>query len=281
VQGRAFEAEPVLRECLSMASFLQSTEPWKLAMVYGDLATLHREAGRFANAEAEFKSALELTPVTTVPVEHATQLNNYGLLLLQMHRDKEARTAFESALRTFNERLGAEHASSVGTTSNLALANEKTHHFEQAAELYQRVIDLDTAHYGKANARVGIDMNSYATFEFNRRHYAEADRLLREAETILREAPGANAADLARVDSNLGRVLWEEKRYGEAEQEYAESIRLGESAWGGDSPKLLAAFESYAVISKQNQHFAESEQAEVRAMRIRVRQALAKPAGNL
>ena len=130
-------------------------------------------------------AALSQVPVwlaepATAPLAYASDLNNYGLHLLAMKRLGPAGEALEEAQRIFDSKLGSTHSDSVAVTVNRETLAEHRRQFSCAAELYRKAIDLDTAHFGRDHFRVALDINSLGVLEHSRRHYREAEPLLRD-----------------------------------------------------------------------------------------------------
>lgn len=278
LQGRTKDAEMLLTEALRLASAFDPPMPLRRGLIEANLARANHRNGHIGAAEEHFQSALAtLRKVqSNAPTEYASQLNNYGLLLVQLRRFTPAADAFSEAQSIFEAKLGASHPSSVAVTVNLAGVAERRHQAARAAELYQRAVDLDTEHFGRNHYRVGLDLNSLGAFEARHKHLPEAARFLRESYGILRTAYGPDHPEVALIAANLGRTLWMMKLYDEAEGLFAESIRIQELRFGADYAQLIPLYEEYAQLLHANQHFAASESAKLSAMRIRVRQALGK-----
>ena len=277
-QGRATDAEQLFVEALKVAASINPPMPLRSGVIEANLARAYQRRGHPEQAEERFKSALDtLRAVQSIaPTEYAAELNNYGLLMLSQRRFAPAGEAFAEAQRIFESKLGAAHPSSIAVIVNLADVAERRHQWARAAELYQRAVDLDTQHFGRNHFRVALDLNSLGAFEARRKHFPEAMKLLRESLDILRASYGPEHPDVALVAANLGRTLWMTKRYDEAEGLFAEAIRVQESHFGLDYAQLVPLYEEYAQLLHTNQHFAASESVKLRAMRIRVRQALGK-----
>jgi tetratricopeptide (TPR) repeat protein len=277
-QGRPADAERMLTEAYGVAAALDPPLPLKSGVVEASLARACHRRGRLEQAEEHFQSALAAlrTVQSLAPVQYASAMNNYGLLLLDMRRLAPAADAFAESKRIFDSKLGPAHPNSIAVVLNLAALAERRHQAGRAAELYQSAVDLDTAHFGRRHYRVALDLNSLGAFEFRRKHLPQAAKLLRESRDILRSTWGPDHPQVALIEANLGLTLWRSKQYDEAEVIMADSIRIQEGLFGPDNPGLVPLYENYAQLLRDNQHFAASEEAKLRAMRIRVRQALGK-----
>ena len=72
----------------------------------------------------------------------------------------------------------------------------------------------------------------------------------------------------------LARHYSKEKKYPEAAALYENAMRRLEKTSGPNSPDLAGLLEEYAMVEKTLQNYAEAEQARVRSLGIRVKQAL-------
>jgi tetratricopeptide (TPR) repeat protein len=73
---------------------------------------------------------------------------------------------------------------------------------------------------------------------------------------------------------NLGEIYRVMKDYERAAPLYSKGLRILEAAWGSDDPRLIPKLDRYSALLRSQEQYAEAETAQVRLMRIRVRQAL-------
>jgi tetratricopeptide (TPR) repeat protein len=142
--NRLFEAEEALLQAKAIVE--RKTEPTHTAriLVRGSLASVHAAQGRFADAEALYKSAIELAENPRVhykqyadgqiverrylpPYQLLGSLrNDLGLLYSKQHRWAEAEDSFNRAQRLYQQGGGKENSGVA-----LAMANRGTVYLEQ------------------------------------------------------------------------------------------------------------------------------------------------------
>ena len=85
---------------------------------------------------------------------------------------------------------------------------------------------------------------------------------------------GPNSTELARSWRNLAIANMSLKELGEAENCFRIAIRTLECAPEPDSLELSSWLREYAQLSRQAEHYAQAEQADVRASSLEVRNAI-------
>ena len=80
--------------------------------------------------------------------------------------------------------------------------------------------------------------------------------------------------DAANILKNLGDVYRAEKRYTYARECYRRALEIWEKTMGPQNPQLIAKLEVYADVLRKLDDYAGAEQAETRALGIRVRSTL-------
>jgi tetratricopeptide (TPR) repeat protein len=155
-----------------------------------DLGDVLRESGRFAQAEAACRRAIELAH------DYAPAYFDLGTLLMEMGRSHEAEQAFRRALTL--------DPNSNNTLNNLALVLGATGRAEESEALYHRVLANDPG-YVRAPYNLGLQLLRAGRF-------GDAEQALRRALTI-----NPNYAD---AQNDLGTALREQNRHDEAEAVY-------------------------------------------------------------
>ena len=121
-------------------------------------------------------------------------------------------------------------------------------------------------------------MNLEAILAFDRKKYAEAERLFTEALAILTKRLPAGHREIGRATANLAEVYFRQKRAVEAEQAYANALTILEQAVGRDNPELLPTMEHYSQLLRARQDFAKAADLDARVMKIRVTRTLKRAA---
>jgi tetratricopeptide (TPR) repeat protein len=119
-----------------------------------------------------------------------------------------------------------------------------------------------------------MTLNNMAAVATGRGRFAEAERLLTSALETLQAAVPADHPDVGLLSVNLGEVYRAMKDYERATPLYTKGLRILESAWGAEDPRLIPKLERYSELLRAQEQYAEAETVQVRQMRIRVKQAL-------
>jgi len=109
---------------------------------------------------------------------------------------------------------------------------------------------------------------------FGRHEYATAEQQFLKAIEIKRKTGPSLEASLASVYRNLADVYVVEKRYEDAKRCYSEAIHIWDATSAALNPQFAATLETYAQLLRKLEDYAGAEQAETRALGIRVRSSL-------
>jgi tetratricopeptide (TPR) repeat protein len=189
-----------------------------------------REPGRYRDAEAACREALRLDP------GHAPAHHGLGIAFLGLKRFAEAEAAFREALR-LDPGFVPAHAGLGSVLFGLK-------RFAEAEAAFREALRLDPGYF-RAHAGLGSVL-------FGLKRFAEAEAAYREA---LRLDPG-----LAHAHAGLGSVFFEWKRFAEAEAAYREAVRL--------DPGLAHAHAGLGGVLFGLKRFAEAEAAYREAVRL-------------
>ncbi len=109
---------------------------------------------------------------------------------------------------------------------------------------------------------------------FDRKKYAEAEKLFQQSLTILIRRFPAPQTDIGRATANLAEVYVRENRFTEAANAFDEALTILERTLGPDNPELAPTMEHYAQVLRAQQDFAKAASLEARVMKIRVTRTL-------
>ncbi len=231
---------------------------------YESFGSMLSSAGRYAEAEAAYRKALELDST------YIGAWNGFGLMLSRAGRYAEAEAAYRKALEL--------DSTNVGAWNGFGLMLNRARRYSEAAAAFRKAIELDsteityTYNLGVVLGRAG----RYADAETAYRKAIEQDssnagawrslgqlltnlRRYAEAEPICRKAIDLEAGDAQNWNA-LGFVFQSSGRYAEAEPILRKAIELDSSVstyWNNLGFSLL-----------QMQRYAEAEPALQRAIAL-------------
>jgi len=201
--GRYEEAQKVLTDAVNRAPL----EPKPLYL----RGACYQKMGKLAEAEADYRRALELDPRGTDPQTVKVKAD-LGAVLADSGRPAEAIEILEQAVKSLSDLFEIQY--------NLGVAHEALKHWDLAIAAYTRATKLKPS---DANPRAG-----QADAYFNLGAVLRKSGRIEEAIAPTREAVQL-APDRPHTHFNLGLLLSDAKRYDEAVAELTAAIQLAEA----------------------------------------------------
>jgi len=255
---------------LASAEAAPTPEARMTAEVLTNLGNSERQAGDLANAQAHLERAVTLLGAAK-DSRMAAALD--GLALLQRARGnlKEARVTGTRALLLLQAALGKDHPEYAAALANQALICTDLHERRKASELYLEAFRIDEQKLGPAHPRLGTDLNNLGVVTAELHDYASAEAYFRRALSVQ-----SNSVDSAFWRANLAGLYAHEGKRAEALSLYREAAAIFRDE---HTPglRVAAILDEYAALLRGAGSFAEAEDVQTQAMRIRVRYALANP----
>jgi len=273
-EGRLEEARTLLSQALNLVEASPRADSATLAGVLINLGNVDRLKGDLPSARQHFARSVELLKNTGAgSALLPTALNGLSETARASGDLKLARSFSMQALSFLRQSVGTDHPDYATALATLAAIYVDLHNNRKARELYRNVLSIDERSFGTAHPRVGTDLNNIAVTSAQLHDYASAEFYFRRA-----LAGPVNTVPSAFWRANLAELCVRQSRRDEALHLYREATSiLGQAS----SPTLRYAeiLEEYAVLLRGAGSYAEAEEAETRAMRIRVRHAIENPTG--
>lgn len=182
-----------------------------VALLSGQLAAFLWAKGRPGRAELLMRRALALEEAV-FGREHpnvAIQLNNLGLVLLEMDRLAEAEPLIRRALAIDEAALGAGHPNVAIDLGSLARLLQMTDRLSEAEPLMRRALAIDEASFGSDHPSVARDLNNLAQILQDAGRPHEAEPFMRHSVEIFVRALGPDHPSTRGVRKNLELLLEE------------------------------------------------------------------------
>jgi eukaryotic-like serine/threonine-protein kinase len=179
--------------------------------VRSSLGSMYFSVAAYQSAFEQFQKAIELRGAQSV--DNAQLLDRVELAntLRWLYQPQEALKTAQHALEQANQVLGNHHPTSVFSMEVLAGCHKDLGELSEAADILQRVIELESESVRSASARSGL-----ASVLIDQGKTAEAEIQLREA-MALRAKLGLNdIRESIVIDTNLGVALAEQGKIVEA-----------------------------------------------------------------
>ena len=217
--GSFDEAKVIVNACLELRERHLGLDDADTLLSRSQRARLTQETGDFEGAVRQHEECLSAAR-RVLGERHPrtlTQMNNFALALGQLGERERARDLFAETLRLRREVLGSEHPDTVQALGNLATMHSLTGDHERALELALEAMDIRQRVLGEAHPRTLVSTNNVAECLKDLGRSGEAEELFH---SVLESADGALPAGhwhRALFRGNLGRFLWSEERFDEAE----------------------------------------------------------------
>jgi tetratricopeptide (TPR) repeat protein len=147
--------------------------------VYSTLAGVYRETGRFDQAEALYKTAIQIAESPQIKTEFAGSgiqqtryqpryeiaaglMNDLGLLYEARSRFPEAEAMLKRALKTYEDARGAESSGAALASHNLGIVYVRQKQFAEAEPPLRRALTIREKAFGRAHPVVADTLEALA-----------------------------------------------------------------------------------------------------------------------
>jgi tetratricopeptide (TPR) repeat protein len=259
-EGRPAEAKALLRRALGAS---------ELPEILINLGNAERQTGDFPNAQAHLERAVNLLNGAKDP-SMAAALEGLSLLARARGDLKQAHLLGTRALLLLQASLGADHPEYAAALANLALVYTDLHDARKARGLYLEALRIDELKLGPAHPRLGTDLNNLGVASAELRDYISAESYFRHALEV-----DSKSVTAAFWMANLANVYAREGKRDDALQLDRNATTILSEA-NAPGLRVAAILEEYASLLRGAGWYAEAEDAQTRAMRIRVRYAMSQ-----
>jgi tetratricopeptide (TPR) repeat protein len=193
------------------------------------LCQILRDENSLADAERHCRAALSIgeawygsdSPVT------ASSMRALGTVLAKENKCEEARPLLERALSIAQATYGELSDGVAVAIASLAMNDYCSSNWEIADQHYSRSLEIFRKVYGgDHHPNVALVLFRLAEVAGKERDYSRAEGLSRQALAVFVEVQGPEGVKTAMAHTQLGHILWYEKKYAEARQESQLGFRL-------------------------------------------------------
>jgi tetratricopeptide (TPR) repeat protein len=270
------EARTMFQKALELANGDSLSSTRQRIEALNNLSGADRHSGHLAAAAQRANEALRLASLELGPDEPvwAALWNNLGMIALAANDLGAAKEYYEKSA-AFSLRIsGRESPRYAAALSNLATLEARQGHHKRAQALWITALTVNETRLGPKHPQVASDLANLASESFYAKKYEQAIDLYQRAAAIQEQSLGAQSRQTAATWRNLAIVYHGAKRYRDAQAAYQRAIDAFEASAGAGSLDLLDCLKRDADVLRKLERFAEAEQAEVRATRIEVRNAI-------
>lgn len=248
-----------------------------LAEALSNLAAAEKLNGQIAPAREHDLEALRLTEqiLEDTSVLQGTILNNLGLIALVQKDLANAEAYCSKAANVWEKSNGPNNSKYAAALSNLAAIERARKQYRKAYELESKSLNINDAVLGADHPASAANLANLGVDLFCLKQFDEALATLERAEHIQEKRLGQDSVATASTLHNMAAMLAQLKRYGDASEAYDRAIRARIGAVPDPYDTTVGQWvrEDAAVLRKVGR-FGEAEMAEVRAMKIEVKNAI-------
>lgn len=148
----------------------------------------------------------------------------------------------------------------IPTLSNLASLKEAMGQYQEAIEIYRRVVSISEKSYGSDHPKFGDALLTLAMAYGNTEQATKGIEPARQALEIYRRTYGAEHPRTASSLNNLATLLIKEGNFVEATPLVEEALRIRRSMLGPDGPDLIPVYENLVILSERSGEFDKAKQ---------------------
>ncbi|MCC7530806.1 MAG: protein kinase [Candidatus Melainabacteria bacterium] len=254
------EAESCLNHAAMILSSEKQTKGKEYARVQQDLGEMRLNSGDYDAAEPCFKTALgiRMNLSGTEKEDAADSLQGLASISIQRRNYQDAIAKLQQAQKLIEANSGKEDRDYVAVITDLAraeqmaaLAVNKLDQLPKIASIYEDALKLSNKAFPPDHPQIGKINLAYATLLFRQGKMADAENRFNEAIRITTINGGEKSVDMAQMKASLALLYVNQKRYGAAEQLFADAITIGTRKLG-ETNDAVRRWKSYrAQCEKQ------------------------------
>jgi tetratricopeptide (TPR) repeat protein len=222
----------------------------------------------YADALTRFQDAEKLTDRTRDPLEWARVQFGIGMVHYDRGQYSEAESLFREVLQERERMLGAEHADSLETRSQLENALYYEGKYAEDEEQIRVLLALKAKALGLEHPETLKARNNLGALLFAEGKYAEAETEFRAVLKLKEKVLGPEHQDTFGTRNNLASTLAAEGKYAESEAQFRTLVKLDEKAFGPEHPNTLATRGNLAELLDKEGKYAEAETEERQVLKL-------------
>lgn len=237
--------------------------------VHAARGTTHRARGRFLEAEASLKTALDIAGTAFGPssLEVAGVLNELGMTYKYAGRFDDGEAVYERA-RSILEAVSLDHPDLASIYHNLGGIAHARGDFAAAESPARRAVELRARVLGADHVVTVLDRAAHAAILDALGRTDEAEAILRPAVGRLERALGPDHHELAAAINNLAAILQRRGALDEAAALHERAIAIKERTLGPTSPAVAASLINLGLVRRRQGRLDEAERCYRRAITL-------------
>ncbi|MEC4818459.1 MAG: tetratricopeptide repeat protein [Scytonema sp. PMC 1069.18] len=241
-----------------------------LPTAFHNIALLYYAQGRYTEAEALYKEALELRKrlFGEENLDVAQNLNDLAELYQDQGRFQEAELLYQQALELRKRLLGNNHPDFAISLGNLAELYRSIGRYTQAEPLYLQALELTKRLLGDNHPNFALLLNNVALLYYSQGRYGEAELLSQQAIEIDKRSLGEENPGFATDLHNLALIYRAQGRYQEAELLFLQALNLKQRLLPKEHPLVADTIYALGNMYRQQGRYNEAEPLCVKALEL-------------
>jgi tetratricopeptide (TPR) repeat protein len=196
-------------------------------------------------------------------------LNEAGLYLWQRADYQQARSLHERVLAIFEARLGADHAHTARSLSDLANVLRAQGYLDGAGRLHKRALAIREARLGADHPLTADSLNDVGNILYNQGDLDGARRLHERALAIREARLGADDPETGWSLNNLAVVLQAQGEFDAARTLHERALGIRQARLGDDHPHTAWSLNNLANVVRDQGDLDRARTLHERALAIR------------
>jgi tetratricopeptide (TPR) repeat protein len=238
-QGHFDEAETILTRALRDApNDLDDDGVPVRARVLNALGIVHKDVGRYDDAEAAYVQALALITSADAPGDAlvASLWHNIAGLAHARGDAEQAATAAATAVQHREHALGSAHPLVAQDLAVKGAALFDLGRTTEAEQLFARALRIFQARHPADHYDVAVNISNLAACRLHGNDPATAEALFRQGLLIKQTILGADHPEIARQLNNLAVAIAAQHRFDEANQLHRQALAIAQNSLPADHP---------------------------------------------
>ncbi|MFO7562470.1 MAG: serine/threonine-protein kinase [Enhygromyxa sp.] len=173
--------------------------------------------------------------------------NTWGNVLLRQGEYDEALGHYHEALRLWESNFGAEYPDIASVNNNIGVIHLERGHYDQARPYFERVRVNYELSLGPENPQMVMPLSNLALVAEKQGRLREALALFEQARGIAAKVYGEDNINLAQLDTDMARIIYNLGEPESAESRVARSLEVQRRDTPGNSPRIAQATELLAA----------------------------------
>jgi tetratricopeptide (TPR) repeat protein/transcriptional regulator with XRE-family HTH domain len=208
IRGQYNEAEPLLRQALSLLKKLFGPEHLSIAQHLNDLALLYNYTGQWTQAEDLFRQSLTIREKIggSDHPDMAESLQNLVYLYCEQGRYAEAEPLFRRSVQIYEQIIGPDHPETAYLLASLGFIHNIREKYAQFEPLLQGALVIREKALGLDHFAVSRVLLGLGKLSIRQRDYHQAERLLQSALAIFEQTRVEDHSDVEECCALLGKL---------------------------------------------------------------------------